>query len=179
LVAQLAVRSVMVVITPEVLNDNPSLDQGPELFPIKTPVSNAAMETLYEAVLPGTARFDVDRLDLVGCEPASDLQGYELGDHCRCAGRRVLHVRQWPVPIHSSTSALFKARSARSTWLSRVYSSRMVSIRRALPRIVASEMKSQLQTLSSVLYLLLFILVCSLQPRLSHQLARFDEVTSP
>lgn len=65
LVAQLAMRPVMVVIAAEVLNDNPGFGQRPELLPVEALVTEAAMEALDEPILPGAGRLDVDRLDQV------------------------------------------------------------------------------------------------------------------
>ena len=66
LIAQLAVRSVMVVLAARVLNNYASFGQCPELLPVEALVAEGSMETLDEAILPRTAGLDIDRLDLVG-----------------------------------------------------------------------------------------------------------------
>jgi hypothetical protein len=54
LVAQLAVWPVMVGLTAVVLNDYAGFGQRPELLPVEALVAEASMETLDEAILPGT-----------------------------------------------------------------------------------------------------------------------------
>ena len=79
LVAQLAVRPVMVVLAAVVLHDYAGFGQRPELLPVEALVAQASMETLDEAILPRTAGLDIDRLDLVGGQPSLDFLGDKLG----------------------------------------------------------------------------------------------------
>ena len=79
LVAQLAVRPVMVVLAAVVLNDYAGFSQRPELLPVEALVAQASMETLDEAILPRTAGLDIDRLDLIGGQPSLDFLGDKLG----------------------------------------------------------------------------------------------------
>jgi hypothetical protein len=79
LVSQLAVRPVIVVLAPVVLNDDAGFGQGPELLPLEALVAQASTETLDEAVLPRTAGLDIDRLDLIGGQPLLDFLGDKLG----------------------------------------------------------------------------------------------------
>lgn len=79
LVAQLAVRPVMVVLAAVVLNDYAGFGQRPELLPVEALVAQASMETLDEAILPRTAGLDIDRLDLIGGQPSLDFLGDKLG----------------------------------------------------------------------------------------------------
>jgi hypothetical protein len=51
LVAQLAMRSVMVVIATEVLNDDTRSGQRAELFAVETLVTEASMEALHEGAV--------------------------------------------------------------------------------------------------------------------------------
>jgi len=62
-------RSVMVVIATEVLNDDTGFGQRPELLPVETFVAEAAMKALDEPVQPRTGGLDVDRLNLVRSQP--------------------------------------------------------------------------------------------------------------
>lgn len=107
-------RPVTVVVAPEVLDDDAGLGKRPKLFPVKTLVAEAAMEALDEPVMPRAGRLNIDRLDPVrssqrwtslamNSEPLS-LRRYS-GAPCSAMA----------LPIHSSTSALFNARSALST----------------------------------------------------------------
>jgi len=70
---------VMVVIAPEVLDDDTGFGQRPELLPVETFVAEAAMNALDEPVQPKTGGLDVDRLNLVLSQPPLDLPGDELG----------------------------------------------------------------------------------------------------
>ena len=56
LVAQLAVRSKVVVAVPEVFDDHSGFGQRPELLAVEAFVAEAAMEAFHEPVLPGTPR---------------------------------------------------------------------------------------------------------------------------
>ena len=78
LVAELAVRARVVVVLAEVGDDHPSLRLCPELLLAEALVAEPPMEALDEAVLSGTARIDVDRLDLVVGQPTLDFLGDEL-----------------------------------------------------------------------------------------------------
>jgi hypothetical protein len=54
LVAQFAVRPVMVVLAAVVLNDYAGFGQGPELLPVEALVAEASMETL-DNIRPGSS----------------------------------------------------------------------------------------------------------------------------
>jgi hypothetical protein len=77
-VTELAVRPMMVVLAAVVLDDHSGFGQSPKLLAVEALVPEASMEALDEAVLPGAARLDVDRLDRVGRQPALDLLGDKL-----------------------------------------------------------------------------------------------------
>src|SRR6478609_5247925 len=79
LVAQRAVRPVLVVLAAVVLNDYAGFGQRPELLPVEALVAQASMEALDEAILPRTAGLDIDRLDLIGGQPSLDFLGDKLG----------------------------------------------------------------------------------------------------
>ncbi len=49
--------------------------ERPELLLVEALVPEAGVEAFHEAVLPGTARVDVDGLDVVVGQPAVDLVG--------------------------------------------------------------------------------------------------------
>jgi len=76
LVAELAVRSKFVVLTPVVLNHHSGFGKRPELFPVQALVAEASVEALYEPVLPGASRLDVDGLDSLLGQPSL----HDLGD---------------------------------------------------------------------------------------------------
>ena len=145
LVAELTMGSLGVVLDAEVLDDDPSLGEGPELLPVQAFVPEAPVERLDEAVLPGTGRLDVDRLDLLLGQPPLEFFGDKL--------RTVVRADELGAPCcaladftSEITSPDLRARSALNTWQSRVGSANTVSIRRAPPRIVASARKSQVHT---------------------------------
>ena len=55
-----------VVILPTPVTDNhPCFGQGPQLFAIKTLLTEAGMEALDVSILPRTTRFDVERFDSI------------------------------------------------------------------------------------------------------------------
>ena len=67
------------VVFPAVfLDDYAGFGEGPELLTVEAFVTESAMEALYIADLPWTARIDVDCLDLVLREPRLDGFGDEL-----------------------------------------------------------------------------------------------------
>ena len=71
-------RSLLVVLVAVVLDDDPGLRQGPELFAVQAFVPEATVEGLDEAILPRAAGLDVDRPDL-GCgQPLLELLGDKL-----------------------------------------------------------------------------------------------------
>ena len=71
-------RPALVVVVPIVLDDNAGLGEGPYLLSVKAFVPEASVEGLYEAVLPGTSGFYVDRLDLLFGQPALEFSGYKF-----------------------------------------------------------------------------------------------------
>jgi len=71
------VRSDRVVVVAPLLDDDTSLLQTVEDFPVEALVAQAAVEGLAVAILPGTAGLDVERLCSERCEPtAHDLCGH-------------------------------------------------------------------------------------------------------
>ena len=70
LIAQLAVWPLVIVLTPEVLNDHPRFCQRPQLLPVQALVPKPTVEAFHKTVLPRAAGLDVDRLDPLLRQPA-------------------------------------------------------------------------------------------------------------
>jgi hypothetical protein len=70
LVAQVAVRPVIVGLAAVVFNDYTGFGQPPELLPVEVLIAQTSMETLDENILPGSISFFVCEsfsFKLVGC----------------------------------------------------------------------------------------------------------------
>ena len=67
-----------VVFPAEVLDDDSSFGERPELLSIEAFVPESSMEALHVAVLPWAAGFDVDRLNPIPREPLLNRLGDEL-----------------------------------------------------------------------------------------------------
>jgi hypothetical protein len=99
-VAKPTVWPASIVVDAEVLDDDPRLAQGPELFAVEALVPLSAVKTLDETVLPGAGRVNVDGLDLLLRQPALEFLGDKLqavvgADELRgpMLGDRLLHQR--------------------------------------------------------------------------------------
>ena len=77
-VAELAVRTRVVVMLAEAGDDHPRLGEHPKRLQVKVLVAEASMEALHAAVLPGTAWIDVNGFDLVVGQPALHFLGDKL-----------------------------------------------------------------------------------------------------
>ena len=64
--------SDLVVLTPELLDQNLRIDSVFEPLHIQTLVAELAVERLVRAVLPGFAGIDEGSVDVLACEPAQD-----------------------------------------------------------------------------------------------------------
>ena len=62
-VAKGPVWSDVVILPTPVTDNHPCFGQGPQLFAIKTLLTEAGMEALDVSVLPKTTRFDIQSLD--------------------------------------------------------------------------------------------------------------------
>ena len=87
LVAQLTMRSPLIVLPPIVFHDHPGFRQRPQLFPIQTLIAESTVETLHKAVLPRTTGINVERLDLLLPQPLLHRVGNELGSIVRAQMR--------------------------------------------------------------------------------------------
>ena len=67
-----------VVFPTEVLDNDSSFGERPELLPIEAFVAESSVEAFHVAVLPRAAGFDVDRLDPILREPLLNRLGDEL-----------------------------------------------------------------------------------------------------
>ena len=70
--------SPLIIFTAIVFDDHSGFRQRPQLFTVQTFVTESAMKALYKSVLPGAARINVERLDLIVSQPALDCVGNEL-----------------------------------------------------------------------------------------------------
>ena len=61
---------LVIVLTPEVLNDHPRFCQRPQLFSVQAFIPETSVKTLHKPVLPRAAGLDVDRLDPLLRQPA-------------------------------------------------------------------------------------------------------------
>ncbi len=120
---------------PPLFDQDLSFAQAVEDLTVEQLVSDPAVEAFTISVLPRAARFDVSRLGANGGDPVSDRLGdkfrpivrtYELGAP-RSMNRSVRT---------SITSVEFSFRSTLIAKHSRLYSSRMFSVRKALPSSV-------------------------------------------
>ena len=88
--AQASMRSDIVVILAPVGEDDAGFAEGVEQFSVEALGAEARVEGLSVTVLPGAARVDVERLDLVVSEPVLDGLGDKLravvgSDVLRCS----------------------------------------------------------------------------------------------
>ena len=68
----------MVILPAPVFDDHACLGQGEQLLAIEAFVAQAGIEALSEAVLPRATRINVDRFNLLGCQPSPQLLLNEL-----------------------------------------------------------------------------------------------------
>ncbi len=76
-------RSCVVVILEPVSEDDPGLAQCVNQFPVQTFFAETAIEAFHIAILPWTARINVEGFDIVFLEPLLDCCGDELGSVVR------------------------------------------------------------------------------------------------
>ena len=82
----------MIVVAAPVFKDHPAFAQGVEQLPVQAFGPKASVEAFRIAVLPRTARFDIDRLDVVIPQPGLD----HLGDELRAVV--AADILRWSVP---------------------------------------------------------------------------------
>ena len=70
--------SLGVVFEAEVFDPGAGLGQGPKLLAVEAFVAEAGVERFDKAVLPRARRSDVEGLDVLGSQPASEFLGDEL-----------------------------------------------------------------------------------------------------
>ena len=108
-------RARVVVVLAEVGDDHPRLGECPKLLLVEALVAAAAVEALYEAVLPRAAWIDVNRFDPVVGQPALHRFGDELRAVVTAQERRRTVFSDRSCSNQASTSAARNARSGRST----------------------------------------------------------------
>lgn len=136
-VGESAVGTALIVVAAEVLDHYAHLCERPELLAVEVLVAKAAVKRFDEAIFPRAGRVDVGGFNPVGRRPALNLCGDEL------QAVVLAEIRGCPVFAMArcnqcSTSAARRARSAPRAWHSRVYSSRMVGMRKVPPRTSTS-----------------------------------------
>ena len=102
-------RSFSIVKASIVFNDDAGFGDRKEDFLVQALVSKAAMETFNKSVLPGTARLNIQRLDLGGKTPILN----DMGDKFRAIvrankRRRPLEIGQALQGIQDTTIILNK-----------------------------------------------------------------------
>ncbi len=77
-IAELAMRSLRVVVVPERAEPNACLGQRGKDMQVQAFVAHGSIEPLFLPILPGLARLDVQRLDAARCQPGLHCNRNEL-----------------------------------------------------------------------------------------------------
>jgi hypothetical protein len=146
-VAQGAVRPPVVVIVLPSRRELPRRGQTLELFGGQELIPQPAVKALDVAVLPGTARLDVERLDADLAKPLTQGVSDKLRAVVAAMHFGTPRIARSPASV-SITSSLVMLRSTFKARHSRVYTSTIDSHFSGLPAVVQSNTKSHVQTWS-------------------------------